>query len=163
MNPSTGLEKIKLFEASALRKLANYHLGIFYNRVTGGYDAKGKRFKPYTKEYTKMKIRGMEKLTGKGRRKGYEGISLSRQISPPDFRLRGKTLENNRVKKIEKDFYTIGFTGDYSDIVKGNEERGRDIWTDIPNKEKDKLCNMLVGIINDEIKSKIKNVTINLG
>ena len=158
MSQSMGLENLKLYRKSAVRKIADKHLTIFVKRVNKGIDAHGRSFKPYTKTYAEMKARGMNKIRG-GKYKQYYGIPTSRQINPPDFRLRGLTLLNLKRMQIRKDSYTLRFSGEAARIVEGNQKRGRDIWTDIPDKEMNYLVNLFEQEIDKEI-TKLKNVKI---
>ena len=164
MAKSIGLEKIKLFPQKALQRVADKHVTIFRKRVRGGDDARGNTFKSYKSKYAEKKARKMTKLKG-GRYAQYKGIAISSaKTAPPDFTLRGLTLKNLKRITVEGDSYTIGFRGEAADIVKGNEEKGRDIYTGIPQAELNQVTNLINKELGLEIKKKLKpHVKITVG
>ena len=157
---STGIEKIKLLPNLALARVADKHLTLFNIRVSKkGKDARGNIFKSYTKKYADLKVSGMVGKSGK-RLSRYKGIGLDRQVDPPNFILRGLTMKDLKRREVKKHSYILGFDGEYADIVKGNKQRGRDIYTSIPQSESDKIAMLIKKEIDAEAKIKLKNVKI---
>lgn len=160
MAKSIGLENIEYFPIKDIKQLAQYHVSIFNIRVKKGVDARGRYFPNYSSDYEYLKSRGMKGKRGK-KLKPYRQISIrSRQTRPPDFTLTGRTMVNLRERKHGKDFYVIGWDGEAAEIVQGNQGKGRDIASDIPEKEMKFMLNALNRVIQKEWNKKIKSVKV---
>ena len=119
-----------------LQKVSLDHLTFFLKRVKRGIDAEGMKFPKYSEEYADYKSRGFERKDGKGRLKAYKQKPItSRQVGTPDFTVTGLTLKNANPSKPTKRGWHLKFTGQAGDIVEGNKAKGRDIISQIPNKE----------------------------
>ena len=161
---SMNIEKVKYFDPKELSRLADNHVRIMNRRVTQkGQDADGKRFPNYTEKYEELKSSGFKGKSGKRMNiTGIRGAGLSRQVNPPDFRLRGLTMKNLRRRKVGRDYYEIGWDGEAALIVEGQMSRGRDIASGIPDDEFNVVLRSLGKIVEREHK-KIKSVTITVG
>ena len=137
-----GFSKLKLIPVAAMRRVAQWHIGEFRLRVNRGISASGKKFKKYTKSYEKKKLK------------------LGRSISPPNFELTSNTLNRMQADSHNltpgEHFYKIVFKQQGADIVSGNAERGRDIISDIPRKEKQMVAERMQAEVEKELKQKIK-------
>ncbi|KPK95799.1 hypothetical protein AMJ80_03560 [bacterium SM23_31] len=151
-----GMEKVKYFNPLDLKRIASEHITKFNQRViTKGEDARGRKFKKYSKQYAKLKANRFKTKSGKS----YKGVpTVASQLSHPDFVLRGLTMKNLRFREAGKDYYIIGWDGEAAAIVEGNQSRGRDIASTIPDEEFNWILNRLGKTIEKEWK-KIKNVT----
>ncbi len=162
MAKSMGLEKVKYFDPKKLKRVAVEHVTFMNKRVTKrGIDGFGRKFKKYSKGYEDLKKNDFRTEDG-DRYRGYEGIALNTQVSPPNFQLRGLTMKNLRQRKVGKDFYEIGWDGEAAAIVEGNASRGRDIANEIPDLEYKWVLGKL-GIVIEKEWKKIKNTTISVG
>ena len=87
-------------------------------------DAKSKGFKNYQVSFT-AKGKAVN-FTAKRRPKKLRGISLNRQVSPPNLVLTGAMQRTMRVGKATEKSVTIIYP--YGTRVSGNADRGRDIY-----------------------------------
>ena len=158
-----GLSKIKYFEPKVVGRIALQHITLMYRRVTEqGHDAHGRTFKDYTSKYRERKSGGMKKKDG-GRLKGFYGMHTSTQVTPPNFKLRGLTMSGLRRRSYNRNSYKIGWRGEYAAIVDGNESRGRDIVSTIPDKEHNQVVRLFYKSIERQHRKKIKNLKIVVG
>ena len=157
-----GLSRVKLFPAYVMARVGAKHIPVFKRRVQGGMDARGRRFKIYTNKYMKLKgDKFKSDITGK--RYAYPKARISSsQVYPPDLTLTGFMLDGLRRKSYNKREWVLGWTGEQAEKVQGNKDNGRDIISNIPDKEKKFLAKLL----NKEVKTqtrKLKDVNINVG
>lgn len=155
-----NLNKIKMFTPSRLRGVAERHKALFFDRVTEkGLDYKGRPFPKYSKAYLKLLGKDYRKESGE-RYKGFENLPLStsgQKIGKRQFNLRGLTMANFRVRKVNSDGYYLGWDGEPAAIVEGNAKKGRDIINDIPDSEKEFVVKEL-GLLVDKEFDKIPGV-----
>ena len=157
-----GLSKVKIFNPRDLKKVANEHIPVMKKRVEGGVDGKGRRFKGYTRKYAEIKGRKFtSKKTGK-RYKYPRGSISSTQTNPANLTLTGLMLKGLQYKKSDKKSWTIGWTGQEAEKVSGNKDNGRDITSDVPNKEKKFMVKRLEFYLGKEFR-KLKDVNITIG
>ena len=141
---------------------ADLHVPFFKARVQGGMDARGKRFKIYTPKYLELKSNKFHSpITGERYAHPKARVSSS-QVYPPDLTLTGLMLQNLKRRSYSKTEWVIGFDGEAAEKVQGNRDHGRDIMTNIPNKEKDFLLRQLGKLVDKEFR-KLKNVTLTVG
>jgi len=158
-----GFSKIELFPKSFMRWLAARHVPVFKKRVQGGLDYRGKRFKPYKMDYLVKKSNDfISEHTGIRYKYPRAPIS-SNQVYPPDLTLTGQMLRNLQRTKYSKTDYTISFRGEAAEKAQGNASQGRDILSDLPNKEKTFLVKLLSKETEKQFRTKLKNVTITVG
>ena len=158
------LAKIKLFDPQQMMKVAAKYTTVFTDRVTDrAEDGKGKKLPEYSEGYRKLIEKGFRKKDGT-RYKGYGGYSLALQgkIANRPFRLRGLTMRNFKARKADSDSFSVGWTGNPALIVQGNKENGRDIISDIPDREYKWILKQL-GVAIDKEWKKVKNVNITVG
>ena len=137
MADKMGLSKVKIFNPKAMKRVAAKHLTVFVKRVQGGLDAKGKKFPAYTEAYADIKGRRFTRKSDGKRYKSMRGLPItSTETENPDFTLTGRTLSNLKPQRIKRNGYVLRFSGEPGDIVKGNKQHGRDITSNIPEKEK---------------------------
>ena len=164
MANKNNFNKIKFWEPNKLRGLGERYKTIFIDRVEDqGKDYRGKQFPRYSKGYAKLLAKDFRKKDG-GRYKGFEGMALTTggsKVSKRQFKLRGLTIANFRVKKVTTDTVTMGWTGEAGAIVDGNAKKGRNIIDGIPSKELSWWVKELGKLVDREYK-KIPPV-INLG
>jgi hypothetical protein len=162
MADKMGLSKIQLFPANEMARIANLHIPVFKRRVQGGIDAYGRRFKIYTNKYMTLKSNKFKsEVTGK--RYAYPKARISSgQVYPPNLTLTGFMLQNLKRRSYNKHEYVLGWTGEEAEKVQGNADNGRDIISDVPNKEKDFIIKLLGKAVDKELR-KLKNVDIYVG
>jgi len=157
-----GLSKIKVFPVPAMGRIALKHIPVFKKRVKGGIDGDGNRFKPYTRSYADYKSTSFKsRITGK-RIPSMKERPTSTQISPPDLTVTGLMLRALKRKSYKNDNYVLGWKGEEAEKVQWNEEMGRDIISEIPDKEKAFVAKLLEQEVGKEFR-KLKNVTITVG
>ena len=83
------------------------------------------------------------------------------KIAKRQFTLRGLTMRNMRIRGVKTNSYTIGWDGEFADIVDYNANRKRDI-TNIPSKEVDWVLSKL-GILIDKEFARVKDKTVKVG
>ena len=91
-------------------------------RTGKGIDYNGKKFPEYSDEYAELKRGGFQTKKG-DRYKQYKGVALSRQVSPPDFRLTGKTMRSLRILAQTQYGVAVGWQGREANIVSANDTR----------------------------------------
>jgi hypothetical protein len=79
----------------AVQRAALRAIEIINDRVRKGADADGGTFKPYSKNYARLKA------------------STGRNVLPPDLTLSGAMLNNLKLKRVEKSRAVIGFEGQH--------------------------------------------------
>lgn len=127
-----------------LKRASLRHLRIFKDRIKRGVSASGKKFSPYSKQYSEIKARRFERKDGKGRLKSYSQKSIeSSQINPPDFTATGLTLRSVKRHKVSERGWYLTFEGQAGDIVEGNKRYGKDIISGVPKKESDFVANYI--------------------
>lgn len=165
-NRTIGLENVKILPPQEVQKIANEHLSVFSRRVgSEGIDADGKQLPEYSDWYTKLIVAGFRNKDG-SRMKGYEQIALessAQKLAKRNFRLRGFTMKNFRVRDYQADQYVLGWDGEAARIVDKNFERGRDIISTIPDNEKEFIADRIATSIDKELKRKLKDVKIVVG
>lgn len=125
------------------QKIAAYAIDHIKVRSQSGVDREGVSFPAYTPEYAKQKARGfVGKRSGK-RPQAFKGISLERQTGTPNFRLRGFTLRDLSLRAASNKGATIGWRGEFANIVAANEERGKYKVGGVSDKEFDKILEMV--------------------
>ena len=164
-----NLAKIEYFPIKDITKIANEHAGVVKARVTDkGQDYKGNQFPAYSQGYTEALQRDMKIKRGprKGQRhKGLEGVGLNTsgtKIAKRQFSLRGLTMGPGfKVRKVEKDSYTLGWDGEAAMVVDAHKDK-RNVIDGIPDKEHDWVVNRLMKSI-DRQWDKVKDITIKVG
>ena len=142
-----GIEKVKYFTKEAQTRTANLYITYFYNRVVyKGFDAKGKRVPSYSESYQKYRKKH-------GRNVNRDFFVLS-SLTMKDFK--------SGCKGVGNDYFDIGWN-DRGDISQYLAEKGRDIISDLPDKDKEFILKKLADEAEGEWKKKIKNMTINVG
>jgi|GEM_PF-1707017 len=167
---SMNIEKIKFFDPKVIKNVQAKHLALFKDRVTEkGHDKDGKQFPKYSKGYIEALERDMRIKRGPrkgGRHKGLGGISLTtsgEKISRRQFRLRGITMGPNfKLGKHGSDYYELTWAGEGAQIVQWQAEAGRDVINDIPDKEWNRIVDMLGDNVDKQFNA-IKNVKIRVG
>lgn len=163
MRKEPGFRKVEIFPKRIMQLLGAKHIPIFIKRVKRGIDAKGRVFTPYDSEYAEYKAsRFRSKREGNsGRIPSMAGKRIkSTRTHPPDLTVTGNMLDNIKRKRYAKDHYTIGFTGEQAEKVDYNARMGRDIASDIPNKEKQQLVRLLSKDMKKYFRTTLKDVTI---
>lgn len=151
--------KVKFFNPKRLRRVAERHKSMMYERVLSGKDYRGRQFPKYSKGYNKLLRKDFRKKDGQ-RYSRYAGVPLTtggNKISQRPLNLRGLTMSNFRVRSVRKDSWISGWDGEAASIVEGQARKGRDVISDIPNNEKDFVVRELGFLIDKEI-DKIPNV-----
>lgn len=167
-----GFDKVRLFNPQLVRRVAQEHIRIMFDRITKyGQDAQGRIMKPYTKKYAEMKSGGMfKKRQGKGGKKyaafsagpGKASLSTNRQIHPPNLILRGNTMRDLLVRIWLQDRYCVGWRGEQGAIIGFNAERGRDVASGIPEKEFAWVQDRFDKLVDQEL-TKIKDINVTIG
>ena len=117
-----------------------------------GLDKDGNRFKSYTSGYTK------KKSTGKASPKG---VSVSRQVSPPNLRLTSVML--NSISAQNPDKYGVDIVFRDGLKIEGNAKRGRDIYG-ISSDNADQIVKTLSDNVGKNIKKYIReSIEIKIG
>lgn len=148
-------------------EIASKHVTLFKQRVTGkGKDANGMPFPAYSDAYLDKLQNDFRDESGK-RLEGYEGLALdtsAQKISKRLFNLRGLTMRNLRVRRVKGDWYMIGWDGEAAQIVEQNQNRRkkRDIASDIPNDEFNRVVQMFGKVFDDEMRA-VRDKTIYVG
>ena len=161
------LSKIKFFENKELARVAAKHLARFKKRIgTDGLDKNGQQLPPYSEAYLDKLQSDFRDENGK-RIAGYEGLALNTspaKIAKRQFSLRGNTVRNLTVRKVESDSYTLGWDGEAAEIVEKNagRKKKRDVINDIPDAEY-KFIMKELGIAIDKEFAKVKSKTIKVG
>ncbi len=133
-----NIKKIKFFKNKELAKVAAQHLARFKKRVTkDGLDKSGMQFPTYSEDYLDQLQSDFKNEDG-DRPKHLRGVSLNTsptKIAKRQFQLRGNTMRNLDVRKVETDSYTLGWDGEAAEIVEVNAARKkkRDVINDIPD------------------------------
>ena len=142
-----GIEKVKYFTKEAQARVANLYITFFYNRVVNkGLDAKGNRvpdFSPSYKEYRRKKGRNINR-----------DFFVYSSLTMKDFKSGHKGVAN--------DYFDIGWN-DRGDIPQYLAEQGRDIISDLPDKDKEFILKKLGDEAEKEWKKNIKNTTMTVG
>lgn len=113
------------FEQQFWKKLAVDAIDHIKVRTQNGIDREGKPFPPYAESYAELKQFGFRPVIG-GKRAGrvaHRGLSLERQVNPPNFRLRGFTMRDLHVFAVTADHAIIGWRGEFAQIVSAHEEK----------------------------------------
>ena len=160
-----GMDKIKIFSPDIFKKMSVKYIPMFRKRVTkNALDAKGNPLPPYSEGYKKLLKKDFRKKDG-SRYKGYTGYPLTTggsKISRRPFILRGKgiTMTGLKYRKADSDSITIGWRDPDAQVVEGNEARGRDIISDIPDKEKKWIADFLASNVEEQYRKKVKDMKI---
>lgn len=159
-----GLDKIQYFPLQEVKKIAQFHVKKFHDRVENkGIDAKGDQLPKYSEGYIKQLQADFRNKSGK--RTKYAGISLetsSQKIAKRTFRLRGLTMKNFRVREVKKDSYQIGWDGEAAGIVEENMARGRDVGSGIPDDEFQWVLRQFGDVVENQFK-QLKDKTVIVG
>ena len=104
-------------------------------RSGAGVDRDGRAFPAYSEKYAEKKATGflieeeapigVKAKRPKSKPGKLKGVSTSRRVATPDFRLTGDTLNSTRVLASDDKGFIVGWTGDAASKVSGNEERGK--------------------------------------
>jgi len=173
-----NLEKLLEFEPALWDKIATHAKTAITSRVKTGSGTKGMQeysFEPYTEEYAKMKSRGM--VYQKARTTTYQGRKQevragqkylryaeagirSKQTTPPDFELTGKTMRGLSYRGKTKYSVTIGWRGEAGGIVDAHEDRGKFQVGGITSKEFDQIIALIDKELGYNWSQKVKDVKI---
>ena len=174
MSKSMGFEKIDIFPLKDMKQAGLFHHRLVYERITRGKDAEGERMPEYSEKYATLKARGFERTTKRSGNKGtkiksMKNRSVSRQVSPPDFRLSGNTMvsfQKRKADEVTKDSYKLGWDGEAAQIVKWNAERTskkRDVYTTVPDDELKRVADKLTTDLQKQFNRTIKDVSLVVG
>ena len=99
-------------------------------RTQEGKDREGKRFPDYDEKYAELKASGFKRKTNRAGNRGTKIGSLfsgntERQIHPPNFRLRGRTMGDLEPRRVTDKYAEIGWQNEYATIVAAHEDRGK--------------------------------------
>ena len=163
MPKSMNIEKIKIMPVKCMRKVQGLHHRKAFHRITEkGEDKDGRQFKPYSEKYRELKAGDFKRKRDGKRYKGFEGIPLSTQTSPPNFRLTGKTMTNFKPLQADKTKYGLGWTGEAAKIVSGNKDQGRDV-LGVPKDEMKWVLKKLMPCFDKHMQLTMKDINITIG
>jgi hypothetical protein len=113
------------FDKQFWKKIAVKAIDHIKVRTQKGIDREGKPFPPYSENYAELKQFGFKPTIGgkKAGRVAHKGLSLERQISPPNFRLRGFTMRDLHLFAATAAHAIIGWRGEFAQIVSAHEEK----------------------------------------
>jgi len=155
-------DRVASYSIKAIRERTDNGIGVRNNRFY--------RFGQYSPEYAKAKARGMTRLTTRsGNNKGtkYKGLkegSVDRRISPPNFSLRGLTMKDLNKRRSDASSTTIGWMGEYADIVEWHEHKGKYVVGGLADKELEAVMVIMGKQFDFNWNKHVKNgtVTVNL-
>ena len=157
-------------------KIATFGRTTILKRTKRGIDRNGKRFPRYKARYATQKAKGFKdvqvsyqtrsgnvvEFRTKKRPKHLKGISLNKQINPPNFKLRGWTLRDLSTLAKNKFGCVIGWRGEFAQIVAGNEERGKYKVGGITDKEHKEIIKIADKHFQDRWNRTVKVETFNV-
>jgi len=147
--------------------VASYSIGAIRKRTDSGQGVKNGRlynFRQYSEKYAELKGRGMtSKRTGK-KYKNLRGQSTDRRVSPPNFQLRGLTMKDLSRRRSDASSTTIGWTGEFADIVEWHEHKGKYVVGGLADKELEAVMVIMGKQLDFNWNKHVKNgtVTVNL-
>ena len=146
-------QKIGISSAFRISKKLWAEIGAFgvsaiKKRTQEGKDREGKNFPRYDPKYSANKAGGFKRKTNRTGNKGTKtaglfGGSTDRQVSPPNFRLRGRTMNDLSPRRITNRSAEIGWRNEAATIVGGHEDRGK---YKVGGMSDDDLDQMMIGI-----------------
>lgn len=157
-----NFDKVEIFNTSVLRRVAERHLSLMYQRVLNGRDYRDRQFPKYSSGYEKLLGNDFRKKDGT-RYARYRGLPLTtggNKIAKRPLLLRGLTMGNLRVRSVRKDSWVSGWDGEAGGIVEGQARKGRDVISGVPESEEQFIIRELGKALDKEI-DKIPNI-INL-
>jgi hypothetical protein len=154
-----NLDKLLEFHKGLWRKLGQQAIDTIKIRTQKGIDREGYRFEPYSESYADRKASGF-KDDLYGRPENLRGLSLDRQVTPPNFRLRGFTMGDLKIRAVATDAVTIGWQGEFAEIVNAHEQRGKYRVAGVTDKEFDKLIKIIDQQIDGNFRHKTRDVEV---
>lgn len=150
------------------RKIAKTAIGDIKARTQAGIDREGKRFPPYSESYADLKSEGFQvRKPGKRFQAGQPTSSrsrpiggLDRQVTPPNFRLRGLTMRDLSPIAITKDAAVIGWRNEFAQIVATQEEKKKYKVGGVDPKSEKRILDMLDQFFVGQWNGKVKNETV---
>ncbi len=101
----------------------------------------------------------MRKKKG-GKYASVSGIGTDKQVNPPNFRLRGRTLGDLRNRYITKDHAVIGWAGEYAEIVDAHDKKKKFQVGGLSDRELDTIRDELGKEVERNWNKKVKNITV---
>lgn len=145
--------------------VASFAVGEIRKRTASGKGVKNERlynFPSYSEMYEVLKRRGMTRLTDGNKYKHLRGISTDRQVSPPNFSLRGWTMRDLSSRNTSKSSATLGWRGDYADIVEYHENKGKYVVGGMSDDELESVMVMMGKQFDFNWNKNVKNKTVTL-
>lgn len=139
-------------------QIASYSIKKIRERTRSGYGINDSDslygFPKYSKAYAEAKSEGMK---GRG---GLKGFSIDRQTAPPNFSLRTLTMKSLNILQQAKDFITIGWKGEFAEIVSTHEDRGKYKVGGIAGSEFEGVLDIVGRQLDENWNRKVKNMTV---
>ena len=142
-------------------KIATTAIASIKKRTQRGRDRNGRVMPPYSKKYAENKAKGFTTKVGR-KVKSLRGISTNRQVSPPNFRLRGFTIRDLSLLAKSALSAVIGWRGEFATIVAAHEERGKYKVGGITPKEHEELVKIADKHFQDQWNRTVKVETFNV-
>lgn len=149
------------------RSIAAFGITIIKTRTARGIgiteNGDSYRFPEYTEAYADLKSRGFRSLTGE-RYAPYGGVSLNRQVHPPNLRLTGDMLGDLKLRAADTSKAIIGWRQETANKVAANERmrRSRRI-AGFTKKEIDQMIGLLDKEMINQWNKRTRNVTVRVG
>lgn len=169
MPKQMDVEKMLDLDRQFFGKLGQLAIELIEVRTRRGYGVRGRKlykFPDYTLEYAEAKKRGMTRKSNRAGRRGTKyanltGQSVDRQVDPPNFELRGKTMDDlSKNTRTGRNFVDIGWRGEFATIVAAHEDLGKFVVPNLSDKEHDELLDLADKKIEENWNRKVKSVTV---
>ncbi len=138
-----NISKAFTLSAGLWRKIATLGVELIKVRTARGIDREGRKFPPYSKRYIDRKALGFVNKSGKRGTTAVKGISLDRFSATPNFRLRGFTMRDLKIRAVSRTSALIGWLQEFATIVSAHEDRGKYKVGGVSDKDFKKIINLV--------------------